>query len=145
MREARARPRGFLLADLSAHFIEPRRCQLLRIKGRAAGEQFVEQHAERVDVGAGVDVQSAHLRLLRTHVGGRAHELIKGGEQGFVREPLIVRGLGQAEINHLGHRHVVVLRDENVRRFEVAMDDAFLVRVLDGLADLREQFEPLVG
>src|SRR5258708_24377949 len=32
--------------------------------------------------------------------------------------------------------------DENVRRLEVAMDDALLVCVLDGVADAREQLEP---
>ena len=34
-------------------------------------------------------------------------------------------------------------RDEDVRRLDVAVDDALLVRVLDGLADLDEQIEPL--
>ena len=55
------------------------------------------------------------------------------------------RGFGDAEINHLGHGHVVVLGDQNIRRFDVAMNDALLMRVLDGLANLDEQFEPLVG
>jgi hypothetical protein len=35
-----------------------------------------------------------------------------------------------------------VQRDEDVRRLDVAMDDALLMRVLDGLADLDEQIEP---
>jgi hypothetical protein len=35
-----------------------------------------------------------------------------------------------------------VQRDEDVRRLDVAVDDPLLVRVLDGLADLDEQFEP---
>ena len=33
-----------------------------------------EQHAQRVHVGSGVDVEGAHLRLLGAHVGGRAEE-----------------------------------------------------------------------
>ena len=54
-------------------------------------------------------------------------------------------GLGDAEINHLGHRHAVVQRDQDVRGLDVAVDDALLVRVLDGLADLDEQVEPFLG
>ena len=34
-------------------------------------------------------------------------------------------------------------RHHDVRRLDVAMDDAFLVRVLDGLAHLHEQPDPL--
>ena len=33
--------------------------------------------------------------------------------------------------------------DQHVRRLDVAVDDALLVRVLDGVADLREQLQPL--
>ena len=55
-----------------------------------------------------------------------------------------LRGLGDAEIDDLGHRHAVVQRDQDVRRLDVAMDDPFLMRVLDRLADLDEQLEPLV-
>ena len=36
-------------------------------------------------------------------------------------------------------------RDENVRRLDVAVDDAFLVRMLDRLTNLDEQFEPFLG
>jgi hypothetical protein len=35
--------------------------------------------------------------------------------------------------------------DENVRRFDVAVDDPLLVRVLDGLANLDEQVEAFPG
>jgi len=42
-----------------------------------AGEQFVEQHAERVDVAAGVNVVTAHRCLFRTHVGQCAEELME--------------------------------------------------------------------
>src|SRR5258706_2071491 len=33
--------------------------------------------------------------------------------------------------------------DKNIRGFDVAMDDALLMRVLDGLANLREKFQPV--
>jgi hypothetical protein len=63
--------------------------------------------------------------------------LLEGGEDRLIRELAFCR-LGDAEINHLGDGHTVVDCDENVRRFEVAVDDALLVRVLNGLANLDE-------
>ena len=48
-----------------------------------------------------------------------------------------LRRLGDAEVDHLRHRHAVVQRDEDVRGLDVAVNDALLMRVLDGLADLR--------
>ena len=54
-----------------------RQRQFTGVEGRFAGEQFVEQHSQAVNVAAGIDVQAAHLRLLRTHVGGRADELLE--------------------------------------------------------------------
>jgi hypothetical protein len=64
------------------------------------------------------------------------------GEQRLVGEAPL-GGLGDAEVDHLGHGHAVVQRDEDVRRLDVAVDDALLVGVLDGVADLDEQLEPL--
>ena len=64
------------------------------------------------------------------------------GEQRLVGELLAGR-LGDAEVDHLRHRPAVVQRDQHVRRLEVAVDDPFLVRVLDRVADLDEQLEPL--
>jgi hypothetical protein len=61
-----------------------------------------------------------------------------------VRQPAFGR-LGDAEVDHLRHRHPVVQRNENVRRLDVAMDDPLLVRVPDGLANLDEQIEPFLG
>src|SRR5687768_2047113 len=52
-----------------------------------------------------------------------------------------MRGFGDAEIDDLRDRDAVVERDEDVRGFDVAMDDSFLVRVLDGGADLDEKFQ----
>ena len=51
--------------------------------------------------------------------------------------------LGDAEVDHLGHRLAVVQCDQHVRRLDVAMNDALLVGVLDGLADRDEQLQPL--
>ena len=60
------------------------------VEWRAARQQFVEQHAEAVDVAAGVHVQAAQARLLRTHVGRRADELVEPGKDRLVRQPFAV-------------------------------------------------------
>ena len=51
---------------------------------------------------------------------------------------------GDAEIDHFGDRSAVGDRDHDVRRFDVAVDDALLVGVLDGVADARNEFEAVV-
>ena len=115
------------------------------IERRFSCQQLVKQHAQRINVAARVDVQTAHLRLLRTHVGGRADKLVESREDGLVREPLVGRGLGDAEVDHLGHGHTLVQCDQDVRWFDVAVNDSLLVRMLDGLANLDEQVETFAG
>ncbi len=113
----------FFLADGAAHFIQTGSEQFLLIERRAAREQFVEQHAQAVDVAARVNVQAGHHRLLGTHVGRCADELLEGGEERLVGQPSL-RGLGDAEVNHLGDGHAVVDGDEDVRGLDVAVNDA---------------------
>jgi hypothetical protein len=55
--------------------------------------------------------------------------LLEGREKRFVRQPLVSSGLGNAEIYDLGDGHPVVVRDQNIRRFDVAMDNALLMRM----------------
>ena len=110
--------------------------QFLRVEGRLAGEQFVEQHAQRVDVAARIDVQAAHLRLLRAHVGGVPMNCSNAVKSVLSVSRCSVR-FGDAEIDDLRHGHAVVQGHQDVRRLDVAVDDALLMRVLDGLADLR--------
>ena len=52
-----------------------------------------------------------------------------------------VHHLGEAEVQHL---HVLFWRDLRVRRFQIAMDDAFLVRGLERLADLVRELQCLL-
>jgi len=117
---------------------------------RLAGEEpparqhLVQHHAESPDVGA--PVHGLPARLLRRHVGGGAkddagararvrqrrglREIDGGGPalRGFARP-----GLREAEIQHLD---LAVGRQLDVRRFQVAVDDALLVGFLQGLGDL---------
>ena len=71
--------------------------------------------------------------------------MLEGGKQSLIRQPLVGRRLGDAKINHLGHRHAIIVGHQDVRGFNVAMNDALLMRVLNGLGDVDEQAEPLLG
>ena len=91
----------------------PGPAQRLRVEGAFAREQLVEQHAERVDVRAGVDVEVRHLRLLGAHVLRRADELPELGEERVLGEPLR-GGLGDAEVDDL-RRVLLVLASSRAR------------------------------
>ena len=75
--DAAAGPRRLVFPERPLDLGEARRTKRLRVEGPFAGEQLVEQHAERVDVRAGVDVEIRHLRLLGAHVLRRADELTR--------------------------------------------------------------------
>ena len=66
----------------------------------------------------------------------------KCGEQRLLGQLLAGR-LGDAEVDDLDDRLVVVQGDQHVGRLEVAVDDPLLVGVLHRLADADEQFQPL--
>ena len=115
----------------------------LALDRRAAGKQFVEDHAKGVDVGAGIHVERIERRLFRRHVERRARHCAEGGVEAVLRELQPAGRLGQSEVDDLGDGPVVVALDQDVRRLQVAMDDPLLVRVLHGRADLAEQRQPV--
>ena len=97
-------------------------------KKRLCSQQLTEHHAERPDVGTLIDSLTA--RLLRTHVSccAQNHARLGGaGQEGrrVVRQLCIDADLRQAEVQNL---YCSVRLDFDVRRLEVAMDDAFFVR-----------------
>ena len=99
---------------------------VLGVERLAAGDQLVEDDAERIEVGFVGDVAFA-LALLRRHVGGGADGAVGGGQGGDVEV------LGDAEVGELER---AVGQDHEVGRLEVAVDDAGLVGVLQGGAEL---------
>ena len=52
-------------------------------------------------------------------------------------------GLGNSEVDDFRNRFPILLRDQHVGGFEVAVNQAFLVGVLNRLADLAEQRQAL--
>ena len=71
--------------DDPLHFGKGLGPQLFGVKWRRSGQQFVQQHAQRVDVAARIDIQ-ASIGLFGTHVRRRADELTEIGEQRFFRQ-----------------------------------------------------------
>ena len=93
-----------------------------RVVRQVAGQHLVHRHAERVEVGR---EHRAPLELFGRHVRRAADDgrAVRGDLEEARRAE--VADLQQAAVGH-----------EDVRRPEVAMDDALLVRVLDGVGDL---------
>ncbi len=107
----------------------------LRIERQRTGQQFIKQHAQRIDIRAGVDILRAHLRLLGAHVLRRADKLALLGVQRPFGQRLS-EGLGDAEVDNLHDGFITLHGDQNVRRLHVAVDDALLVRIFERLANL---------
>ena len=82
-----------------------------------AGQHFVEDAAERINIRAGIGRFA--LPLLRRHVGRRAHHHAAGGD-GF-----ILARFRQPEIQNLD----AGFRDHDVAGLEIAMNDALAVRL----------------
>ena len=105
--------------------------QRCRPRTAPARQQGVEDGAQAVDVGRRRDRAATAQRLLRGHVGGRPHDRAGLGQLDALLEPL-----GQAEV---GDVRLALLVQQDVRRLEVAVQDAPLVGVLDGLGHLGQQ------
>lgn len=106
--------------------------------GVLAGEEFVEDDAEGVDIGADVDEVGVAAGLFGGHVREGSHELAGDGDEG-------VGGfgdlLGEAKVEDADVAGVV---DEDVGGLEIAVHDALLVGVVDGFADDGEEGEGLL-
>ena len=98
---------------------------------RLAGEQFVEDRAQAVNVGGGADLGTVAGGLLGGHVAGRAGDHARGRRLGAGHE-----NLGQAEVGHVG---LVVAVQEDVRGLQVAMHHALGVQMVDRPGDDAQQ------
>ena len=101
------------------------------IVGPLSGEQFVQQHAEPVDIRHRRHSRAA--KLLRAGVLRCQH---LGAEHRRHRVALVLQQLGDAEVEQLRH---AVGGDQDVRWLDVAMHDEVLMRVGHGGAHLAKQ------
>jgi len=103
------------------------RGSVLADERRGSREQVIEHRAERIDIAGSAHLSAPHAGLFGGHVVGRAKNLTRHGD---IR--LCLDLFREAEVRHVGHASGI---DQDVRRFEVAMQDPLLVRVVDGLGD----------
>ena len=98
-------------------------------EGPLAGEQFIEDNPQAVDVGTAVDSDGATGHLFWRHVGQSSRCA------GPTLESLLVAD-GNAEI---GQVWLSLGIQQDVRRFDVAMDKTLLVSVMENLGNLCHQ------
>ena len=124
-----ARERRDLSGPDPAGQVEARVAVPRQLEGAAPGQQRVEGRREREGVGCGT-------RL------GRAAEGFRGrpGNRHATGCRLGVTAGGNAEV---GQRRLAVLRHEDVRRLDVAVQDAHAVRTLDSTRDLHPERQHL--
>ena len=104
-------------------------------EGRLTRQQLVEDAGEAVLVGPGVDLAFA-FGLLGTHVGGGPHAQPGPGQPVAGRD---AHGPRDAEVRDQG----VALREQDVLRLHVAMNQPFPVGVVERFAGLPHQAERL--
>ena len=136
----RARPGRVDFSDHPQHLQERPALELLGIERRRAGQQLVEDHAQGVDVGTGVDIHRRRVGLLRRHVSRSADDRAGVGEA--LLGELEFGRFGDAEVDDLRRGPAVDLGDQDVGGLQIAVDDPLLVGVLDRLADGHEQLQP---
>ena len=126
------------------HLGQPGLAQRFGAQRRAARQQLVEDHSQRVDVAAGVEV-GRRPRLLRAHVlrGAEDDPLERHPHTAFRPAGIARQRLGDAEVDHPRHGPAVDLGDQDVGRLEVAVEDRLLVGMVHRVADRHEQLEPL--
>ena len=107
--------------------------------GQFAGEQFVEDDAERINVRAMID-GGRFFKLLRGHVVWRAERRAGGGERdvGFV----VAHDFRDTEVGDL---HAPLRVEQDVLGLDVAVENAFLVGELERLTNLRHDGQRLGG
>src|SRR5207253_2570260 len=80
----------------------------------------------------------------RTHIRRRANELLESSEYRLIGQTAL-RRFSNAEINDFGNRITVMQGHQDIRRLDIAVDNALLMGVLYGAANLHEQLQPFGG
>ena len=100
-----------------------------------AGHHLVHDQSQRIEIAAVID-RSA-FDLFGRHVARRADKSTAAGHAHF-------RGLERSGEAKIGNEHLIVFADQDIVWLEVAMDDAFGMRGVEGVAHLPGKFEAAV-
>ena len=102
--------------------------RVVAVKRQTAGGELIQHDAEGVEIGAAVDFFAQ--RLLGRHVGdGAGDASLAGDADGAFAD-------SEAEVDELDREGAGVISEENIGGFEVAVDEAVLVGVGQGIAEL---------
>ena len=108
------------------------------VKRWRTSRHFVQHHAEREQVGAGIQVLCPYL--LGRHVGDRSQRTAwtcQAGDRRYGRRGVVSvatrTDFGQAEVENLG---VAAAGAEQIRRLDVAVNDPGVMRRLERVGDL---------
>src|SRR5215213_4336702 len=94
-----------------------------------ANQHLIHDDAERVDVRPRVDVYPRRFSLLRTHVR-RSSNWNTGGSHVCLLSEVKTECFCYPEVNDLGLRFSVELCNKDVGRFQIAVNDSFLMCML---------------
>ena len=113
---------GFFL-----HLLQRNGDRIVGLERRSAGEHFVQNQAQRINVSAVIDRFSADL--LRGHVLRRSNHRAGHARQRFHRAR-------DAEVHDL---YVAVRVDHDIFRLQIAVNDSLRVRFFESRANLQRQ------
>ena len=125
------RPR-LLVHDLGDHLVA-----VLGGERPLQRQQFIKRRAQRTNVGAAIQrrLRPAACDLFGAHVCRRADEFAGHGHAGLFQHPR------QAEIVHA---QAAIRPQHQIRRFDVAMNDAALVRMVERVGDVRNHLGDVI-
>ena len=139
-RQSSARGPWLLPADDLLNVVNATLTKPLGIERRCACQQLVEQNTERIYVRTSVHILIRHVGLLRTHILRCAKQLALLGVRCLLRQWLR-DSLGYPEVDNLRYWSVVLNGHQDVRWLDIPVYDSFLMRVMNALTDLSEEFE----
>ena len=106
---------------------------------RPVGGELEHHEREREHVGVRRDGAEGVVDLLGRAVAGGEGAHAADRRAAGAREHVVAHDLRDAEVEQLQARRAPCARDEEVRRVQIAVDDALRVRERDGLGDRVEQ------
>ena len=137
-RQSRRGSWRIVLANHALNFAVRLVAKFLFLKWKRPAKKFIQDNAQRIHITASVNVARVWFGLLGTHVLGRANHLAGLGENSLLAHALRQR-FGNAKVNHLRLRSVAFARShKNISRFQIAVNNSLCVRMLNGVAHLRE-------